>query len=316
MQRPSPGIQKQLNLVTKPIKPLRHIALLLCLCCAAPLVHAQHNSLAGKIKEITDTFHGHIGVCVAGIDFSDKCTVGNGHHYPMQSTFKFPLALYILHLVDEHKLALDKTYPINTAILDTDTWSPIVKEHPLQKLSLTLQDLLMYSVSYSDNNACDLLFGIAGGTNPVDNFIHDAGFSTITIKATEAEMKIAWEVQYTNWCFPDAMNHLLRLFYHGHLISPGSHDLLLKLMTESKNPDRIMLGLPKGTKLAHKTGTSNTNNAGLTAATNDIGIITLPDGRHIAVTIYVSDYYGGVAHGEQMIGLIGKAIWQYYTAKQ
>jgi beta-lactamase class A len=77
----------------------------------------------------------------------------------MQSTFKFPLALYILHLVDEHKLALDKSYPINTAILDTDTWSPIVKEHPLQKLSLTLQDLLMYSVSYSDNNACDLLFG-------------------------------------------------------------------------------------------------------------------------------------------------------------
>ncbi len=46
--------------------------------------------------------------------------------------------------------------------------------------------------------------------------------------------------------------------------------------------------MPRGTRVAHKTGTSGTAN-GIAAATNDIGLVTLPDGGTLAVAVFGSD---------------------------
>jgi hypothetical protein len=43
-----------------------------------------------------------------------------------------------------------------------------------------------------------------------------------------------------------------------------------------------------GTVVAHKTGTSSTVN-GVTAATNDVGLVTLPNERHMVIAVFVSD---------------------------
>ena len=65
--------------------------------------------------------------------------------------------------------------------------------------------------------------------------------------------------------------------------------LVNKLMIDSTTgPNRLKGQLPKGTIVAHKTGTGGTQN-GITGATNDIGIIDLGKGRHIAIAVFVSD---------------------------
>jgi beta-lactamase class A len=110
------------------------------------------------------------------------------------------------------------------------------------------------------------------------------------------------------------MLELLRRFYAGSLLSPSGNRLLLQLMTETENsPKRLKGQLPANAVVAHKTGTSDTNAAGLTAAINDVGIITLPDGRHMAVVVYVSDYKGGVSGGEQIIAAISRLAWDFYS---
>ena len=59
-------------------------------------------------------------------------------------------------------------------------------------------------------------------------------------------------------------------------------------MTETTTgPKRIKGLLPADAVVAHKTGTSPTNSEGLSPATNDVGIITLPNGKHIAIAIFV-----------------------------
>ena len=49
----------------------------------------------------------------------------------------------------------------------------------------------------------------------------------------------------------------------------------------------LKAGLPPGATLAHKPGSSG-ENFGVTAATNDIGIVTLKDGRKYAVVVFLS----------------------------
>jgi beta-lactamase class A len=64
--------------------------------------------------------------------------------------------------------------------------------------------------------------------------------------------------------------------------------LLLRLMTDSATGlGRLRAGLPPGATLAHKTGTAPTD-LGLTSATNDIGIVTLANGRRFVAAAYLA----------------------------
>jgi beta-lactamase class A len=58
----------------------------------------------------------------------------------------------------------------------------------------------------------------------------------------------------------------------------------------------------------HKSGTSDTEH-GLTAATNDIGLITLPDGRRLAIAIFVTDSTAGEAKRDAVIARIARAAY-------
>ena len=59
--------------------------------------------------------------------------------------------------------------------------------------------------------------------------------------------------------------------------------------------------------VAHKTGTSYTNQEGITAATNDVGIITLPDGSHLIISVFIKDAHADEATREAVIARIAAA---------
>jgi len=145
-------------------------------------------------------------------------------------------------------------------------------------------------VSLSDNNACDILLRQIGGPKSVNDYMASLNIKPISIRATEAQMAAAWPVQYTNWCEPQTQTELLRLLYNGAALSKPGNDYLWQIMlATSTGPKRLKGQLPSGTPVAHKTGTSNTNDKGLTAATNDVGIIILPNGKHLAIAVFITD---------------------------
>jgi beta-lactamase class A len=128
-------------------------------------------------------------------------------------------------------------------------------------------------------------------------------------------MHRAWDVQFTNWSEPAAMTSLLKLFYQRKHLSEASSDLLWKLMVETPTgPDRIKGLLPKETVVAHKTGTSGTNDQGIAAATNDAGIVTLPNGEHFAIVVYVANSPADAKTREATIARITRAVWDEYAA--
>jgi beta-lactamase class A len=86
-------------------------------------------------------------------------------------------------------------------------------------------------------------------------------------------------------------------------------------MSESNTgPKRLKGLLPAGTIVSYKTGSSWTEN-GITAATNDIGIVTLPNRRHLAIAVFVSDSTSDQATREAVIAKVARAIWDRFAAK-
>src|ERR1700761_7814686 len=74
--------------------------------------------LEKEIKAILDTAGGKFGIGVQGVDFKAGFLINGERGYPMQSVFKFPLALKLLHQVDEGKLNLDQKFQIPKEKLD------------------------------------------------------------------------------------------------------------------------------------------------------------------------------------------------------
>ncbi len=93
-----------------------------------------------------------------------------------------------------------------------------------------------------------------------------------------------------------------------------SFDFLWKAMIETTTGSKRLKGLlPLGTVVAHKTGYSGVNKQGITAATNDVGIVTLPSGQHFAIAVFV--YLSSETHetNEKIIAEIAKMAWDYFV---
>jgi beta-lactamase class A len=273
------------------------------------------NQLTAQIDQLAKPAKGIVGVTILGIESRDSVSYNGSTHMVMQSVMKFPIALAVLHQVDIGKLKLDQTIRISKKDLPP-IYSPLRDKYPDGGVSIAISELLSYMVSQSDNNACDILLKKLGGTKPVMDYLHTLGIKGIAVNASENEMAAAWEVQFTNWCKPADVVHLLDVFYQGNAVSKNSTDFLIKLMlATSTGPKQIKGLLPAGTAVAHKTGSSGTNDAGLTPATNDVGIITLPNGKHLAIAIFVCNSTADEATRENIIAQIAKAAYNNALGK-
>lgn len=278
-----------------------------------PVLFAQTPSLQEKLSRLLETKKGNIGVSVRVIESGEQTAINGNKHYPMQSVYKFHLALAVLDAVDKKTISLDQKVTATKKDLRANTWSPLRDKFP-EGTDISVASLLDYSVSKSDNNACDILFRLSGGTAITDAYIRQLGIKDISIVATEEEMTKAWNIQYQNFSSPDATTQLLSGFFEGKYLSAESTTFLMKLMTESSNSsNRMKALLPENTPVAHKTGTSGTNDNGSRAALNDVGIITLPNGKHLAVSVFVSDATEKYEEGERTIAEISKLIWDHYV---
>lgn len=260
-----------------------------------------------------------VGVAIKGNDPQDVISINGDMHLPMQSVFKYHLALAVLHQVDQGKFNLDEKIAIDKKKMDeySHLWSPLRKKYP-NGASVPLKEVLEYTVALSDNVGCDVLFKLVGGTQVVESYLHKIGVKDVSIVYTEILMQAKWKRQYKNWTTPKAANQLLVLFHENanNLLSAKSYEFLLETLKGTKTGTKSIRGfLPKDAVIAHKTGYSGINKKGVTGARNDIGIVFLPDGTHFYLSVLVSDSMEDKEATQKIIADIAKVAWDYFTNK-
>ncbi len=268
------------------------------------------NELRDRIEQISQAARGRVGVTATVLETGESVTLNGNQQFPMQSVYKFPIAMAVLAQVDRGKLKLDQKIRVEAS--DVLQGSRILDEKS-QGMEFSLAELLKYMVSESDNTASDVLLKQVGEPRIVTEYLRGLGVNDIVVANTEKELAQDTAVQYRNYATPDAAVVLLRAFHEGKGLSKSSQALLLQLMTETTTgPKRIKGLLLEGTVVAHKTGTSSTVN-GVTAATNDVGLVTLPNGRHMAIAVFVSDSGANNAIREEVIAKVAKAAWDEWS---
>lgn len=277
--------------------------------------NTQNPELKQQIDHILLNKKADVGVSIIGSGKNDNIQINGNKMYPMLSAVKFPIALAVLDKVQKGELAMNQHLFIKKEeLLDNpENWSPFKEKFPEGNVTITLEEALGWMVSYSDNNLTDILLRLIGGPETVQRYINSKYFS---IKNDEEDMHKDWESQFINQITPNEAVALLKKLDDGKLLNKTYTTWLYTAMLNNQSgAKRLKAQLPKGVKIAHRTGTSFTNAEGMTGAINDYGIIELPNNRKIYIAVFVHNTYESFPDSEKIIADISKATFDYYTQK-
>jgi beta-lactamase class A len=283
--------------------------LVIILFLLASPVGAQ-TALERQIRDIAADARGKVSVACSLPDSSLNCDLDPHAHPPMQSVFKLPLAVNALHLVAEGRLAVDQ--PVRFLPSDRilpHTHSPLQDKHPNGNMDVSLRELLRLEIAESDNVAADIVLRTVGGPAIVNEYIQSLGVQGFHLQDDEQGLARDVAVQYRNWFEPAGAVELLRRISDDLPLTAAHTRMLWQWMQDaSSGAQRIKGELPAGTIVLHKTGSSGTRD-GVTFATNDVGLITLPDGRRLAIAIFVTDSKADDETRDAVIARIAKAAY-------
>lgn len=266
-------------------------SLLLPLLLLAGLLAAgcrgAHAPLQSRIDRLLDTCAGRIGVAVLLPD--DELVVHDDAPLPLLSVFKFPLAVAVLERAERLGIPPTQRVEVRPERLIANTHSPLRDSLPATGGSVTLETLLRYSVSYSDNIACDLLLDEIGGPEALEAFLRERGCDGCSIRVDEAAMHDDPATQRCNTAPPSTIARLFDRLLRGELLGPKATDLLRNLLeTTVTGPNKLRAGVPADIRLGHKTGSSDRID-GVRIADNDAGYLLFPDGRRCCIAVFVTD---------------------------
>jgi beta-lactamase class A len=282
-----------------------------CRACEITVSHhaSPASALGPKIRSIAAEAKGRVAVACSLPGSLLNCDLNPNAKPPMQSVFKLPLAITVLHQIEQGSLSLDQLvrFMPGDRILPHVS-SPLQDRYPEADVDVPILELLRLTAALSDNVAADILLRSVGGPKAVTEYIASIGVVGFHLEDGEDVLHRDATAQYRNWFKPTGAVQLLRRISDNSPLSSAHTALLLEWMETSVKSARLKGDLPAGTAVAHKAGTSDVDE-GIAHATNDIGLITLPDGRRLAIAVFVTDSKADDGTRESVIARIARAVY-------
>jgi len=271
------------------------------------------NNLQQRIAELASPAQGRIGVAAIDLATGEEVMVLGDQLFPMASTSKIAVAATFLEMVEQGRYSLTSEFPLMMPVASakySSTKAPVRAGQYMPAI-----DLIEIMITRSSNPATDALLAAVGGPAVVNDWIRRKGIGEFSINrdiATlvrdDGEYNPAVHIDTRDAATPRAMVRLLSGLYRGEFLSDQSRQVLLSAMSRTvTGKRRIPAHIPLEARVSHKTGSLNNTSS-------DIGIIECPDGRVIAVAIYVTGQGTKLAR-EERIAAIARALYDGFAVR-
>ncbi|MDX1393569.1 MAG: class A beta-lactamase [Gemmatimonadota bacterium] len=310
-----------------------------------PAVCAVPDSIGASLERISRRVSGDVGFTAVHIESGLRVSYNGARRFPMASVSKVPMALEYLARVDAGEI--DPSERIRVPITDFRPGSSALASWSGGRaVSITVDSLFGLMMGVSDNTATDVILNMSGGPSAATRRVRELGVLGVDVDRSEARTfadlsgisdtvpeSELYRYQYfrmrdalpqdhrdaareaygrdpRDTSTPNGMADLLVRVHRGAGLEPSTHGRLLDVMTGTRTGPRRLKGLlPRDTEVAHKTGT-------MAGAVNDVGIITLPDGRgHVAVAAFVNTLHSSTRRRERTIAEMARLIYDYFGAE-
>ena len=310
--------------------------------------HGARTLLQARVRALGAGFDGHVGMAVT--DLRDGWTVSwNGDdRFSQESVAKLWTVIATLDAVEAGRIALDEEALLTSADLSV-FHEPLGDRIGRHGYRTFIAELVRAAIVESDNAANDFLARRLGGTRAVQEAIRRKGISGVAAGVQQRELQahiagLAWRPQLNggerleaarsrldpsvreaamrryladpeDGATPLATVRALKALAEGRLLSPDSTQRLLRLMHSTVHgEERLNGGLERGWTLAHKTGTGQ-HLGPLHVGTNDVGILTAPDGHAYAVAVFEGSSTQSLLVREGLMRQLARAIMQSWRTQ-
>ena len=296
------------------------------------------DGIAQKIEHITQGLVGRLGVAAQAIDSGLNVSINGDETFVMASAYKVAIATAVLDRVDKGELSLDQLVEVPRDMMVVGEIA-IAETFPHPGIQLSVANLMEVMITESDNTATDVIMGLAGGPAAVTKNLRRLGITDFRVDRLTTEIlrdfyglpgkatpEVAAEAFKNNPALAttpfdrnmdfeaDPRDHATPLAYlklllaidGGTAMSAESSKFLLGIMSRTRTGAGRLRGLlPKGTPVAHKTGTTG-------GVSNDVGYITLPDGRRFAIAVFTNSSVTSMEDRDRAIAEVARVLYDFY----
>ena len=240
-------------------------------------------SATSQLKRIQKRVGGRLGVHILDSQSGKRITFDDDSRFAMASTFKLPLAASLLWQVDHGAFPLTHTLPVGRD--DVLANSPVIEPRVAAGVdAMSVRELCVAVVTYSDNAAANILLGAMGGPSALTAFVRSIGDEVTRFDRTELELNSNQPGDERDTTTPRAMTDTLLKIFTQDVLSLASRALLIDWMMAARaGLNRVRAGLPKDWQACDKAGT------GENGAFNDLVVAWPPERRPILAAIYMSE---------------------------
>jgi beta-lactamase class A len=283
----------------------RAIALLLLAGCAT------HRDLPHDVDAILAR-HPAQTIAVAYYDFNSGATLLRNEHevFHAASTMKVPVMLGIFEAVTRGELRLDQRVRVKNdfvSIFDGSHFALHAGEdsdptlYSLVGTDVSLEELVRRMIDRSSNLATNLVIELIGAPR-VMNLMTRIGAEKIQVLRGVEDDK-AFEAGMNNTTTAYDLMLIFRTLAESRAVSPEASKQMVDILLAQEHNDGIPAGLPRGTRVAHKTGS-------ITKIAHDAGVVFAPDGSKY-VLVVLTRGFTKTEDGDRAIAAISRAIWRY-----
>ena len=318
------------------------IILALAISVAATFSPAYAQTTGGQsvgttIARVAKGLAGRVGFAAQEIGGKEVIAFNGDEPFAMASTYKVAIAAAVLDRVDRKELSLGQLVEVPPGMYVTGVVA-LAETFPHPGIQLSVANLIEVMITESDNTATDVSMGLAGGSAAVTKNLRRLGIKDFRVDRTTREILMDFyglpgatpeivagairnnpalvmaqvdpnadfEADPRDHTTPLAMLQLLLAIDGGKAMSPESREFLLGVMSRTRSgPGRLKGLMPMGTPVAHKTGTAG-------GIANDVGYITLPDGRRFAIAVFTNSSKTSVADRDRAIAEIARTLFDHF----
>ena len=272
-----------------------------------------NSSFEQRIADLANPALGRIGVAAVDLTTGEQIMVLGDQLFPMASTSKIAVAGAYLEMVEQGRYSLTSEFPLMLPVRSAKYSTPKAPVRPGNYMQAI--DLIEIMITRSSNPATDALLAAVGGPAVVNDWVRRQGINDFslnrdiaTLVRDDGEHDPVRHIDTRDAATPRAMVRLLEGLYRGEFLSDQSRQVILSAMSRTvTGRNRIPGQMPLEARVSHKTGS-------LFNTSSDIGIIECPDGRVIAVAIYVTGQGSKLARQER-IAAIARALYDGFAAR-
>ncbi|WP_339868187.1 serine hydrolase [uncultured Algoriphagus sp.] len=265
--------------------------------------------LTSSIKEISETFHGDIGIYIQHLKTGATVEISSDSLFPTASIVKIPILLGVFDKIEKGELHYREPLIYRDSIKYGGSG---IMQFFKDSTQTDLSTLLALMLSYSDNTTSLWNQALAGGGMQINTVMDKLGYEHTRVNSRTPGRESNWEKYGWGQTTPKEMAKILVQLNNREIISPAASELMYRLLSNTFYTDYAVSGIPAGVNVASKQGMVNSSRS-------EVFLVNAPEGDYVCAIFTNNNEDKSWNYDNEAWVItreISNFIWNYFNPSQ